>query len=138
SQTGTRNNSVWFRGLFDATRLHIDGGFRILRNVALSATGSHDEHHAAGPRRQHVRERNEFQEERREQERMKAEQSRHRDHGDSVEYFIDAGPSKRPEEKLRDIDGDREGICHADAGPRDTRWRLHSYEPALYGCEQFS
>jgi hypothetical protein len=69
---------------------------------------------------------------------MKAEQSRHRDHSGSVEYFIDAGPSERPENKLRDIDGDREGVRRTDARPRETRRRLHSDEPALYGRQQLS
>ena len=122
--------------LLHAAGLHIDCRFRILRNTALPATRSHDEHHAAGPCRQHVGKGDEFEDESGKKERVKAEQPRHCEHCGGVEHFIDADPSKRSEEKLRGVDGDRDGIRRADVRRRQARRRLHPQEPTLYGREQ--
>ena len=61
--------------LLDFPRFHVDRRRSIVDDDALTVAGAHDERDAARPSRQHVGERQEFEDERRQQQRMEADET---------------------------------------------------------------
>jgi len=74
-----------------------------------------DERDATGPRRQHVGDGKEFDDEGRQQERVESKEPPHQDCGDGVERLVEGHPTQRAREQLQSIGHNRRDVRGGDA-----------------------
>ena len=103
----------------DAFRFDVDDRCRTWRVVdyqSLSPPGSDHQGDTPGPCRKHVGEGNEFEHERRQEQRVESKKPRDQEGSDDVRRFIEPYPSEWAQYQLHHVSGYRNRVRSANGG----------------------